>query len=101
LAAGLVVPGDARVVITEGHYLALAEGGWGSVRDEVDRMYYLDCAPEVRRGRLIDRHVAGGHRRIEAQRWVDLVDAPNAALIARTEADCDRTLYVDDEREPR
>jgi hypothetical protein len=55
----------------------------------------------VRRGRLIDRHVAGGHSRIEAQRWVDLVDAPNAALIAHTEADCDRTLYVDDEREPR
>jgi uridine kinase len=45
--------------------------------------------------------VDGGHSRIEAQPWVDVVDAPNAALIARTEADCDRTLYVDDEREPR
>jgi hypothetical protein len=44
---------------------------------------------------LLDPHGAGGRSRIEAQRWVDLVDSPNAALIARTEADCDRSLYVE------
>jgi pantothenate kinase len=94
VAAGLVVPADARLVITEGNYLALADGAWGSVRSEIHRLYYLDCPAEVRRERLIARHVAGGRSRVDAQRWVDLVDGPNAALIARTEAACDVTLYV-------
>lgn len=96
VAAGLVIPAGSRLVITEGNYLALADDGWGSVRALVNPMYYLDCPAEIRRGRLIDRHVAGGRSRVQAQRWVDLVDAPNAALIARTEVACDRTLYVDD-----
>lgn len=94
VAAGLVIPAAAGLVITEGNYLALADGGWGSVRGEVDRMYYLDCPPDVRRTRLIDRHITGGRGRGEARRWVDLVDAPNAALIARTQSNCDQTLYV-------
>jgi pantothenate kinase len=94
IAAGLVISRDARLVITEGNYLALADDAWGLVRGEVDRLYYLDCPPEVRRGRLIARHVAGGRSRVEAERWVDLVDEPNASLIAATEAACDRTLYM-------
>jgi pantothenate kinase len=95
IAAGLVVPASASLVITEGNYLALSDGTWGLVRGEIDRLYYLDCPPEVRRRRLIARHVAGGRSHVEAERWVDLVDEPNAALIARTEAACDATLYVD------
>ena len=95
VAAGGVVAADARVVITEGNYLALSERGWGPVRREIDRLFYFDCSLEVRRSRLIARHVAGGRSRVEAQRWVDLVDGPNAELIAGTEPACDRTLYVE------
>ena len=84
------------MVITEGNYLGLADGAWDLVRGELDRLYYLDGPAELRRDRLINRHVAGGSSRIQAERWVDLVDEPNAALIARTEVNCDRTLYVDD-----
>lgn len=94
VAAGLVVPGDARVVITEGNYLALAEGAWGSVRGEIDRLYYLDGSPEVRQDRLIARHVAGGRSPADARAWMNAVDQPNAELIARTESSCDATLYI-------
>jgi hypothetical protein len=48
----------------------------------------------VRRARLIERHVGGGRTRADAERWVDLVDEPNAAVIAATEAACDRTLRI-------
>jgi pantothenate kinase len=51
--------------VTEGNYLALAEGGWAGVRGSFDRLYYLDCAPEVRRTRLIERHVVGGRSRVD------------------------------------
>ena len=94
VAAGLVVPADARVVITEGNYLALAEGAWGSVRGEIDRLYYLDGSPEVRQDRLIARHVAGGRSPADARAWMNAVDQPNAELIARTESSCDATLYI-------
>lgn len=97
VAAGLVVPAAARVVVTEGNYLALADGGWAAVRGWIDRLYYLDSDAAVRRARLIERHVAGGRSRAEAERWVDLVDEPNAAVIAGTEASCDRTLRIDDQ----
>lgn len=96
VAAGLVVPVGAKLVITEGNYLASADDAWGLVRGEIDRLYYLDCPSEVRRNRLITRHVAGGRNRVDAERWVDLVDEPNAALIASTEAACDVTLYVEE-----
>ena len=94
VAAGLVIPAGTRLVITEGNYLALAEGHWSLVRDEIERLYYLDGPAEVRRARLIARHVAGGRSPTDARRWVDLVDQPNADLIAGTESACDVTLYV-------
>jgi pantothenate kinase len=97
VAAALVIPRGARLVVTEGNYLALAHGGWAGARSAIDRLYYLDSSAEVRRARLIERHVVGGRTRAEAERWVDVVDEPNAALIAATEADCDRTLRVDDQ----
>jgi pantothenate kinase len=101
VAAGLVVPAEARLVITQGNYLALADGGWAGVRRAIDRLYYLDSPPAVRRNRLVNRHVAGGRTRAGAEYWVDVVDEPNAALIAGTEADCDRTLYIDEGEEHR
>jgi hypothetical protein len=48
---------------------------------------------------LVNRHVVGGRTRAGAEYWVDVVDEPNAALIAGTEADCDRTLYIDEGKE--
>jgi pantothenate kinase len=81
-----VIPRDARLVVTEGYYLAFADGGWAWVRSAIDRLYYLDFSPEVRRARLIERHVVGGRARAEAERSVDVVDEANAALIAATES---------------
>lgn len=101
VAASLVVRADARLVVTEGNYLAVSDDGWNPVRGLIDRLFYLDCPPEVRRSRLVERHMAGGRSRIDAQRWVDVVDEPNAAIIAGTEADCDRTLNIDDAEEHR
>jgi pantothenate kinase len=91
IAAGLVVLRDTRLVITEGNYL----GYWPGVRPLLDRLYYVDVAPGLRRRRLVDRHVAGGRTPDGAEAWVDSVDELNARLIAATESSCDATLYLD------
>ncbi|KUI27603.1 nucleoside/nucleotide kinase family protein [Mycobacterium sp. GA-2829] len=91
VAAGRVVPADARLVVTEGNYLGL----WDGVPALLDRLYYLDSAPAVRRARLIARHVAGGRSEHDARRWVETVDEANARLIADTRDRCDRVLEVD------
>lgn len=90
VAAGGVVPAHARLVVTEGNYLGL----WDGVAPRLTRLYYLDSAPEVRRARLLERHVAGGRSAAEARRWVETVDEPNAAIIAATRDRCDRVLDV-------
>jgi pantothenate kinase len=63
----------------------------------IDRLFYLDCPPEVRRQRLIERHIAGGRSRDDAVGWVTRVDEPNAALVAATRGGCDRLLHTDDD----
>lgn len=88
IAAGLVVGADARLVVTEGNYLAL----WPDVRDLLDRIYYLDVAPEVLHRRLVERHIAGGRSAEEAEAWVERVDQPNAVAVAATRPLCDVTL---------
>lgn len=90
--AGLVIPADCRLVITEGNYLALPDGEWAAVRGLLDRLYYLDSPAAVRRERLIRRHVEGGRTPAAAAAWVDEVDEPNARLIAGTREFCDVVL---------
>lgn len=95
VAAGLVVPASARLVVTEGNYLALPSDGFGGVRELIDGLYYLTCPAPERRKRLIARHLAGGRSLIAAEQWVASVDEANAVLIAGTESRCDRTLRFD------
>lgn len=90
VAAALVVPATARVVVTEGNYLGLDTDGWAPVRGVLTQLYYVDCPTEVRRERLVQRHIAGGRSADDAQAWVDTVDEPNARLIATTRGRCDR-----------
>ncbi|MBO0677474.1 nucleoside/nucleotide kinase family protein [Mycolicibacterium sp. S2-37] len=92
VAAALVVPAVARVVVTEGNYLAL----WEEARERLDRIYYLDGDRAVRRSRLIARHVEGGRSEVDAQRWADEVDGANAERIAATRDRCDRVFDVVD-----
>jgi pantothenate kinase len=90
VAAALVVPSQAQIVVTEGNYLAL----WEDVRHRLDRIYYLDADPDLRRSRLIARHVAGGRSEADARRWADAVDGANADRIAATRDRCDRVFDV-------
>jgi pantothenate kinase len=83
--AGVVPVGPAdRLVVVEGNYLLLAEPPWDRVSGLLDITIYLDMDPDVRRGRLITRHIAHGRTRSEAQVWIDRNDEVNAALVETT-----------------
>ncbi len=83
LAGAQAVPRDVPLVVTEGSYL-LADGEFAPVRQLLDETWFLDLDDEVRRARLVARHVQHGRTPAEAERWVASSDDRNAALVAAT-----------------
>jgi pantothenate kinase len=89
LAAAIAVLPEARLILTEGNYLLLDDGAWPQVRSAMTEVWYVDLPDDVRRRRLIDRHVTFGKTPESAREWVDRVDEGNAAVVcaARSAAD--------------
>jgi pantothenate kinase len=92
LAGAIAVPPDVELVVTEGNYLLLDRPEWRAVRAELDEVWFLDLADDVRRARLVARHVEFGKSPDAAQLWVARVDEPNAALVAASRKRADRTV---------
>jgi pantothenate kinase len=92
LAATIAVAPEAELVVTEGNYLLLDGPEWRAVRAALDEVWFLDCADEVRRARLVARHVEFGKSPAQADAWVARVDDANAALVAQTRGRADRVL---------
>lgn len=84
IAASLLVPTTSRLVIVEGNYLGLDQPGWDGVRPLLHRLVYVDADAEVRRERLLKRHIAARKTAAEARAWIETVDEANAGLIAGT-----------------
>ena len=95
LAAALVVPPAARLIITEGNYLLLDTPSWRAARDRLDEVWYVAADPAVRQDRLVARHIEFGKTPDAARQWVRTVDEPNAALIDEGAARAD--LVVDND----
>ena len=89
IAGSIPVSKNTRVVITEGNYLLLPDPVWARVRSSIDTVWFYDLDEDVRRQRLINRHIRFGKSRTDAVSWVDGPDQRNADLIAATRADAD------------
>ncbi len=89
IAASIVVPPDTTVIITEGNYLLRRRGGWQDVRPLLDRVWWVECDPALRRQRLVRRHQQFGRTLAEAEEFVSRSDELNAADVEldRTSAD--------------
>jgi len=92
LAGALAVPRSARVVVTEGNYLLLDDPAWERVRAQLDEVWHVHVAEEVRLERLLARHVEFGKSAEAARRWVEVVDVPDAALAEAAARRADRVL---------
>ncbi|MBZ5737710.1 nucleoside/nucleotide kinase family protein [Nocardioides mangrovi] len=93
LAGALWVP-PRGTVVTEGNYLLLDEPRWRAVREQLDVVWHLHVADDVRRTRLVARHVEFGKSPAEAAAWVARVDDANAALVEAAAARADLVVEV-------
>lgn len=92
LAGAVAVPPEVELVVAEGNYLLLDRPEWRAVREHLDEVWYVDLPDDVRRARLVERHVRFGKSRAEAAAWVERVDEPNAALVVATRERADRVV---------
>ncbi len=84
VAGAMPITTRHRLVVTEGNYLLLDSGMWGSVRALLDEVWYVDIDDVLRTQRLIARHNRYGRSEREAREWIARTDEPNAQLIAST-----------------
>jgi pantothenate kinase len=89
VAGAIAVGPETTLVITEGNYLLLDDQPWSELRELVDEIWYLDVPDELRRERLLLRHMKFGRSRAQALDWIARTDEPNAVRIARTRAQAD------------
>jgi pantothenate kinase len=94
IAARLVIPGAARLVVTEGNYLAVDAAQWRPVRRHIDHLWYVEAPDGVRRARLIERQLAGGRDEQAARDWVEHADRPNGELVKLSRGNVDRVITL-------
>jgi pantothenate kinase len=94
LAGFIAVPAEVEVVLTEGNYLLLDRPEWQAGRGLLDEAWYVDIEAELRRTRLLRRHVAFGKGQAEAERWMAEVDDLNAVLVAQSRSRADLVVEV-------
>lgn len=92
VAASIAVPASVPLVITEGNYLLAETPQWKEVRAQLDEVWFMDTAPELRLGRLVNRHVEFGMVRAAAEAWATGPDEANAVLIESTRQRADRII---------
>ena len=84
IAQALPVTPSTRTVVSEGNYLLLPDDPWPQVRAQFDEVWFCRTDPQLRRARLVERHVRFGKPAAVAQAWVSEVDEVNAALVEAT-----------------
>lgn len=84
IAGSLPVPPAARLVVTEGNYLLLADGDWALVRPQLTEVWFCELPEAERIRRLVKRHVRFGKAPAFAEAWVHGTDQRNADLVAGT-----------------
>jgi pantothenate kinase len=94
IAGAVAVPPDTELVVTEGNYLLLERPDWRAVHATLDEVVFLETDGQLRRTRLVARHVAFGKTPAEAEAWVARVDDANARLVAATRERADRVVTL-------
>lgn len=79
------------IILLEGNYLLLKEKGWTNIRVLSDYSVFIEAEPQLLRERLINRKVAGGKSREEAERFFDFSDSKNIELVLKNSARADET----------
>jgi pantothenate kinase len=94
LAGAIPVLRAARLVLTEGNYLLDESEPWGDVRKALTEVWFCDLPDDVRRERLVARHIRFGKAPAHARQWVDEVDERNAERIEAVRCRADLVVHL-------
>jgi pantothenate kinase len=95
VAGAIAVRPEHRLVVTEGNYLLYDGGGWSDVLPLLDESWFAQSDDEVRRSRLVQRHIDHGKPPAAAHRWAAVSDQANADIVARTRKVADVVVDID------
>jgi len=79
--AAVTVPPEFPIVVTEGNYLLLGDGGWERVAPLLDAVFFVTVDRDIRLSRLIARHEEFGKSPADAAAWATGPDERNAVLV--------------------
>jgi pantothenate kinase len=96
IAGAVPVLPEVGTVVTEGNYLLLDQPAWRAARSCLDEVWFVQVDDDLRRRRLVDRHIAFGKSPTEAHAWVARSDEANAALVEASRARADRVVELTD-----
>ena len=94
IAQAILVPADARIIISEGNYLLLPTPEWRAVAAWFDEVWFCQLDDEERCARLIGRHVQFGKTPDQARDWVERLDQANARIVAATASTADLLIRL-------
>jgi pantothenate kinase len=92
LAGAVPIAPSADLVITEGNYLLLDQPSWREVRRQLDEVWFVDVEDNLRRSRLLERHIRFGKSESQARDWIRDVDEPNAEQIQASRSRANRVI---------
>jgi pantothenate kinase len=95
LPGAISIPASARIVVVEGNYLLLAEGGWEAVAPLLDLSLFVELEHGIRRQRLIERHRHFGKTAADARAWATGPDEANARAIEPTASRATHRVRLD------
>ncbi|MCY7413336.1 MAG: nucleoside/nucleotide kinase family protein, partial [Salinibacterium sp.] len=85
---------ELSTVVVEGNYLLLDSGGWEEVTPLLDLTVFVEVDDDVRRTRLIERHVRFGKSPADATAWALGPDERNAGTVSATAARAGHVLRL-------
>ena len=89
-----VVTVKKPLVILEGNWLLLGNGGWQSLRNYADYTLMISASPADLKERLIQRKMKGGKTRGEAERFYEKSDRVNVARMLKESWPADETWQM-------
>jgi len=79
--AAIVITPEFPIVVVEGNYLLLGDGGWERVAPLLDATFFVSVDRDIRLARLIARHERFGKSPADARAWALGPDERNAVLV--------------------
>jgi pantothenate kinase len=89
IAGAIAISRNVPLVITEGNYLL----HWSQACALLDQVWFVDLDEPTRQARLVERHMAYGRDRAEAEQRAHGSDQRNAELILKTRGDADLIVH--------